>query len=485
MSNKMNNKQKKLIDVLFLIFVFLFTSYICFFKLSHSYLENWDEAFYAQVTKEMIKNKEPFVLYWNNNLFLDKSPLNFWLNVFFVKIFGLSEFSIRLTSAISGFITIMIVVYLSYRWWGLIPALFTLSTVSLNNLFIWRTRTGNLDSLLSLLFVLSYLLILSKNSKRYILLGIVFGLIYLQKLTIVLLPISIFILKEILMGQQYLKKNLKNYFALFSIFLIITGAWLFIGKTKIGSKFINYYLFKADQGVGKLSLNFFKTDYIKYTYYSLQRRLFYLLLIGIFFLILNIKKTKNLILLIFSVSLPLLLTFTQKSNNWYLVPAIPFWGLTIGYGIKNILDKINVIEKITKINKIKVITYFILLIPLIYISYKTFIVNISSIIDMEASISEVKTAKFVKKISKPNETILRLDFAYPVTLFYSDRKTYYYTTIDSNLVSLIKQKNIRYLLGKKEKIKSFEEFIKNNNEKIEYQIIELNNNDEQIIKIIN
>lgn len=132
----------------------------------------------------MLQRKEPFVLYWNGEIFLDKSPLNFWLNAFFVKIFGLSEFSIRLVYAISGFMTIIIIFSYALKKWGIISALFSFSALALNNVYIWRLRTGNLDALLTFLFVVSYLLIISKNKNRYFYLGIVFALMYLQKLTI-------------------------------------------------------------------------------------------------------------------------------------------------------------------------------------------------------------------------------------------------------------------------------------------------------------
>lgn len=468
----------KIIKTTTIFFLIFLTFIISFFNLGHSYLENWDEGFYAQITKEMIQRKDPFILYWNGDIFLDKSPLNFWLNVLFVKIFGLSEFSIRFVSAISGFITIVTIVFYAFTKWGIIPALFSFSALALNNVYIWRVRTGNLDSLLTLLFVISYLLIITKNKKRYFYLGIIFSLIYLQKLTIIFLPLTIFILYELLTFKKKVFKKIPNYLLIILLILIIDGAWLLLGWLKVGENFPLYYIFKADQGVGRLSLNFFKTDYLSYVYYSLQRRLIYPFILGIFFLIVNIKKTKNLVLFLFSTSLIIILSFTERKNNWYLVPAMPFWALTIGYGV----NQATIIS-----NKLKIKNFFIFVIlsVLLYISFKTFTINIISILNMEASISEVKTARFVKTISQPNERILRLDYAYPVTLFYSDRKTFYLVNIDQSLIDFIKKKRINYLLGKKEKVKQFKEFVDTSKSLINYQIINVPDNDESIIKIIN
>lgn len=462
-----------------LAFLVLLSIYICFYKLGHSYLENWDEGFYAQVTKEMLERKDFITLYWNNKIFLDKPPLNFWINAFFVKIFGFNEFSIRITSAISGFIATLILIYISNKNFGLIPTLYSFSAVALNNLYIWRVRTGNLDSLLTLLFFLSYLTIINQKIKyRYKVLGFLFGLIYLQKLNIVFLPIIIFILFELITKKTEVRKHLFNYLIVLLIFVIISGGWLFLGWLKNGDKFLQYYLFMGDQGVSHIKLSFFKTDYISYLYYSLQRRLIYPFIIGSIFLIINIKKQENVVLLFFSMALLIFLSFTERKNNWYLVPSIPFWGLTIGYGMYNLLELVKKIR--VKTVKTDFLLSIILVIPLIYISYKTLVVNINSIINMESSVWEVKTAKKVKEISQKNDKILRLDYAYPVTLFYSGRETYYYVELDKKLFDLIEEKKIKYLLGKKEVVDTFVKYPQN---KFSYEIIPVN--DERIVKILN
>src|SRR5436305_2075003 len=132
--------------ILFFAFIFI-TFFICFYKLGSFYLENWDEGFYAQATKEMLAAKDFLIPHWNGLIYLDKPPLNFWLNSVFSSVLGLSEFSVRLTSALSGFAVILIVAFYAYKNWGALSAILAFSTIALNNLFIWRSRTGNLDAL--------------------------------------------------------------------------------------------------------------------------------------------------------------------------------------------------------------------------------------------------------------------------------------------------------------------------------------------------
>lgn len=89
-----------------LCLLFILTLYICFYKLGTAYLDDWDEAWYGEMTKQAIKTGEFIVLQWNGEYILDKPPLYIWMSTLFVSLFGLTELSIRLTSAISDLIII-------------------------------------------------------------------------------------------------------------------------------------------------------------------------------------------------------------------------------------------------------------------------------------------------------------------------------------------------------------------------------------------
>ncbi len=463
-------ERRRLVDYIIISALIGLAIYICFYQLGASYFENWDEAFYAQMTKEMLRSKDWITVHWNYQLFLDKTPFNFWLNCFWAKLIGLSELSVRLTSAISGFIVIVIILLLSYRRFGLVPSLFAFSAVALNNVYIWRTRTGNLDALLSLMILLVYLLMISRFRFRYLLLGILFGLIYLQKSSVVVFPLAGFIIYEFLDYRSWLK-NLVNYFFMFLLLVLIVGGWLKLGEKQAGKEFLRYYLYRADQGVSQVKLEFFKRDYWDYTYYSLQRRLIYPFIVGLVFLLIRFRERKNLALLYFSLTLLLLLSFTERKNNWYLVPSMPFWGLTVGYGVREVLV---LVDKI----KLRRITALGLIGLLAYVSYKTLTVNIMAIIKTRASIAEVTTALRLKQLVSPDEIILRLDHLYPTTIYYSDRKTLFYTTDDQGLYETINKYKIRWLAGKKEVIDNF--FEKNQSV---YQLQKIEVGDEAILRI--
>ncbi len=447
----MKNKLK----VLLTFALIALAGFICFYQLGRGYFENWDEAWYAEVTKQMLKNHNPIVLYWNGKVFLDKTPLNFWFDAVSAIIFGLNEFAIRLPSAISGFAIIVIVTVYTMRRWGMLPAVAAFSAIALNNLFVWRTRTGNLDALASLLILLIYFVMISKHPRRLLVLGVLFGLTYLQKASLVGYPLAIFFLHEALFQWRYVVRNSVWYLAGAMLFVGIVGLWLKLGNAQVGPEFANYYLYKADQGVAHIALEYFNTDYLWHTYYSLQRRIFYLFAIGVVFLGIHSRKREHLTLAAFALALLFQLTFTQKNNNWYLVPSIPFWAITVAFGTWNL---IHLARKILRRKLYVYLFQILILIPILYVSYKTLTVNIKAIIETRANVAEVASAKTIRSLSHADDRILRLDYSYPVTMYYSDRMTEYHTTIDGGLTASIVNNQISWVVGKAEQVRQFLEF---------------------------
>lgn len=475
---------KKLLNKLnfsavFLLLLSLFATYIVFVNLGKPAFDNWDEAWSATATREMLRTKELIVLSWNKTMWLDKPPMYIWLSSLSSAIFGLSELSVRLPSAISGLVIIMSVLFYSYKKFGLIASVFAFSTIAFNNIFIWRLRSGNIDAFAALLIFISYFLITGSNKYRYPLLGIIFACLYLTKLSLVLFPLVIFLIYEILFKREEIKKNIFNYSKLFLIFLSISGAWLLLGYLKVGGNFLKYYLFYADQGLfSNIKINL---DYLSYTYYSLQRRFFWLLVLGSAFILRKGIKSKNFILFLFAFVFPVILSFSDKNNNWYLIPAMPFWAIIIAYGTQEFL----------KLFKNKT-AYFLatgaLMLAGFYVSYKTFTTNIYPILNTTSAEKQAQSGKLLNKLSQKNEIIVRLDHLYPTTVYYTDRKviasppesdtkTYWISRID--LKKAIRLKKIIWITGT---TKDVEEFIKNN-ESTRFEKITVNN-EEEILKAL-
>lgn len=405
-----------------------------------------------------------------------------WLSTAVSSTIGLSEFSMRFVSALSGLLILVIVLWYSYKSYGLIPSLVGFSTLMLNNIFIWRVRSGNLDALLTLLVLIAYFLIVAKNKYKYELLGLVFGLIYLTKLTIVFFPLGIFVLTEILYEKNKLRKNILSYIKLTLIFLSIVSLWLTIGSIKVGPRFYQYFLFHSDQGVMSISLARLKTDYIKYVYYALQRRFFWLMILGIFFALINIRKKRNLVEILLAIGLILQLSFSQRNNNWYLLPSMPFWSLLIAFAIYSLSQSI----KSFPIAR-QVLLIFICL-GTLYISVKTYRENILPIINTTGPVKLKESSLVVKNLSRQNDVVIRLDQLYPTTVYYSDRKvlilingmsTGGLVISQDDLITRIRQKKLYWIMGTSDEVAKFAISLGD----VKYHLIRVNN-EETIINIM-
>jgi 4-amino-4-deoxy-L-arabinose transferase-like glycosyltransferase len=406
------HKYKKFISLALGIGAFLFISFLAFYQLGKAPMENWDEAWYADATRNMLQMKEFFVLYWNESPWLDKPPMYMWLSALFSTVFGFSEFSLRFTSALSGVIIVMLVSIFAYRNYGFVPALLAFITVALNNVFIWRMRSGNLDLLASLLILLVFLVQVSKWKYKYPFLGLLFACIYLTKASLVLLPIAVFVLYEVLFERKQIIARYKQYLILLAIAIALPSLWLGAASLQIGPHFAQYYLFKSDQGVASVSLDKFNLDYIMYTYYSLQRRFAFVLIIGVLFALRYIKDPKAFLMLVYGSALVLQLSFTERSNNWYLLPAMAFWSLLIAYGTYHSL----------KLFRNNIVAAAIVVAVSTLLAYRTFTINILPILDTSANVALMQSSKEINTLTREGDTIVRLDHLYPTTIFYSERK---------------------------------------------------------------
>lgn len=477
MPSLLERNKPLLLKVLFGI-LGIFTLYIIFYNLGKAPLDNWDEAWYGSITKNMILSSDFIIPHWNNTVLLDKAPLYMWLSAFFSIFFGPSEFSLRLTSAISAVTIIFLVTRHVYKKYGLLPSLVAYASIALNNLFIFRARSGNLDSFSTLLILVSYFVMLSKHKYRLPILALIFASLYLERTSFVLFPLGVFAIHELLFRSADIIKKPQNYLLFLLMFAALIGWWLLLGYQRVGKSFIDYYFFKSDQNTAHLTLNYFKLNYFSYTYYSLQRRLFYLFALGVILLISKLQKPEYFLQFLFALSLICFLSFSIRSYNWYLMPSTPFWSLIIGYAVYELI----------KIFKSFKMMSFLILLTVFYISYKTFTQNIAPVLTTISAQGEAESGKYLKTHTMKNDTIVRLDQLYPTMIYYSQRRVLvspnYAATSDYfvsryDLGIMIQNKKLHWTAGQKDPTDKFLEA----NPQLKYQRIEINP-DEYILKIL-
>lgn len=96
MNNTMSKKEK-ILYYLFILLSIVIYSYILPYDVM-----DIDSAQYAEISREMVENKNYFFIRDNGKKYLDKPILTFWIISFFYKLFGIHNFSFRLSALIFG-----------------------------------------------------------------------------------------------------------------------------------------------------------------------------------------------------------------------------------------------------------------------------------------------------------------------------------------------------------------------------------------------
>lgn len=215
----------------------------CFKNLGALPVLDWDEARHGVSAYEMIKNKEYIINTYNyeNDYYNLKPPLSFWGIILSFKIFGFSVFAMRFYSAVSMFLTIIIVGIFVYRRFGKIESLVTVvMLIVCSPLYVFHMgRNGDADALYLLSFTISMLamLYIKKNKKALYICGLFFAFAFLSKSWHAVSIVAIGGLYLLLTGKIR-KLNLKEWVLFLISFILPIGAWALIRVLKDGTKFL-------------------------------------------------------------------------------------------------------------------------------------------------------------------------------------------------------------------------------------------------------
>jgi 4-amino-4-deoxy-L-arabinose transferase-like glycosyltransferase len=174
-------------DVLIVLGLALFAALIIFWRLGEGSIGDYDEAAYAQISREILRTNDWNTPRWNGVEFFDKPPVVLWLTALAYKFFGTNEFAARCCAALAGVGAIVLTCLLGkklFSSWavGLGAALILLTpSTNLHNHgynFVGLARVGMLDMPLIFLSLSSLLLAwLSQANPVYLVwLGIPLGL---------------------------------------------------------------------------------------------------------------------------------------------------------------------------------------------------------------------------------------------------------------------------------------------------------------------
>jgi 4-amino-4-deoxy-L-arabinose transferase-like glycosyltransferase len=201
------------------------------FRLGREVVNEWDESLYAISAWEMAKSGN-FVAttflgaldYYNS-----KPPLNVWLIVLSFKLFGTSVASLRLTSAVSAWLTVAVLQAWLRRSVG--PAAALASSLVLATMFgfvyVHSGRSAETDALFTLLVLLTVVALWAERNNRWhrIWLGPLAAGAFLLRGAAVLMPLAI-VLAVLVGRRRRVSAGLLPTAAALLLFVVPAGAWI-------------------------------------------------------------------------------------------------------------------------------------------------------------------------------------------------------------------------------------------------------------------
>jgi 4-amino-4-deoxy-L-arabinose transferase-like glycosyltransferase len=323
----LDSRQQRMDRLLFFLILFL-----AIFELSYrlgSGLLYWDEAIYAQVAKEMTETGALLTPHWNGHDWFEKPPAYFWATAFLFRLFKVSEFWARASSALSGVGVILVSYLIARRLYnhaaGVAAALILLST----ELFVFYARFGTTDTMLTFFVVLAiYAYLRAEDDERWWLLACVScatavmvkgaaGMIAPATLTLAALI-------DLRALSAFRSKWLWSGLACAVCVVVPWHLWMFGLHS---DAFVRGYLLQNVLHRAKGNLNEYQRGYGYYL--RVLWDFFFPWVCVLPFALIFGKAARSKVLLILAALVLCLYTLVQTKFQWYILPAVPAFAVII------------------------------------------------------------------------------------------------------------------------------------------------------------
>ena len=281
---------------------------------------------------------------WNT-----KPPLLIIIQSIFINLFGLSELSVRLPSAIAATITVLFVFlfvskYTKSNFLGFFSSFILLATPGLVDLH--GVRTGDYEATLMVfctLYSFLYLFYIETKKTKYLyLFSIFFTLAFMTKSSAALLFLPALLIYSIYRKRLVYMLKSKHLYIAMAIPLIVIGAyytyremlhpgyWQIIYENEFGGRYIG--TIENHKSEPLFYLNFFV--YVKLKYWL------FLALPGLIFTFFEKNyriKRLFIFLSLLSITHLIIISFANTKLHWYGLPEYPFWSIMAAISLYQII----------------------------------------------------------------------------------------------------------------------------------------------------
>lgn len=389
-----------------IVLILLLISPLFFYKLGQSSLVSWDEAWYAQVSKNILKTKDLFNLTWNGSAYFDHPPASYWLTALTFGIFGINEFWARFPQAVAGLASVLILYFLGKELFNREIGLASAIALPSASWFLFRSRSGNLDVALTMFFLATLLLGIKASKEKIYLIPfcVSFTLLILTK---TLIPLTIIPALIIIFWRNKLYR-LREILLSFCLILVISGSW-FAVQTFTHPTFLSRVFAIGLPAVSFQTSIWENLSLVKQYLHVGVGKWFWpgiaSILVGLF-----LKQKRFLVLGLFFITFLPPFLFSPKGQIWHLIPLHPILILSF-FGLFFTL--------VFRTTKNKLLTLFLMFVISIYFSYIQIKRSWIEFIDIPPYISD--EAILSKEAAKFSQDFYIDDEFLPSAVFYSDK----------------------------------------------------------------
>lgn len=204
----------------------------------------FDEAIYAEVSKQVLASGELLTLHWNGAPWFEKPPIFIWATALAFRVFGVSEFSARVISALCGVGVVLVSAAIARELYsraaGVIAGLVMLSSP----LFVFFARFGTTDVCLVLFLVLGqyFYIRAAKDPRLWLGVGLAFaGAVLVKGFAAGVGPLSIAV-GLVIEGRIGATIKSRHFWRAVVTSIVLAGSWHLAEVLIHGERFWKVYL---------------------------------------------------------------------------------------------------------------------------------------------------------------------------------------------------------------------------------------------------
>lgn len=327
-----------------MIWICLAVAILIFAGLGQAPLEPFDDACYADVAKNIVRNANWLDFYWlGGQPFLEKPPLYFWWTALSFRVFGIGEFGARLLPALAGIGTIALVFLFSRRHDSTGTAILSVLLLTANSQFWEFSSRAMLDMPVTFFITLSlFFFSLSLEQPRmrwYLLYGGSFALAILCKSVVGLFPVLISGVFLLLTEPKRLFSS--QYWAGTGLGLGLASVWHIFAFLRHGEIFVREYLgYHVIQRIAG-DIGYHREPFLYFLNHLYESEPFFLFFFAtalplLIFQIIRSRGRIQILLLVWTAVVFFGISFSRSKLPWYVIPLFPPMALAIASSFRRL-----------------------------------------------------------------------------------------------------------------------------------------------------